>query len=146
VTAGPGRDVDDAAVLLLPHGRQHRAHAVEHTIQVDLDDLVPAFQFHVGPAPLRHVEAGAVDQEVDPAVLCQDLVSCLVHIGLIADIELDRLGLAALCGDLGDDAFEFFLAATRNYHGPAVGRQKFRPRLADSAATTGHPGHAFPVI
>ena len=118
----------------------------EHAVEIDLDELVPALQFHVGPASLRHVDAGAVDQQVDPAVLGEDLVGGLVDVGLVADIELDRLGLAALFGDVGDHAFEFFLAAARNHHGPAVGRQKFRPGLADSAAATGHPGHAFPVI
>src|SRR5215216_3663713 len=118
----------------------------KHAVEIDIDDLVPALQFHIGPASLRHVEAGAVDEQVDPAMLFQDLVGGLVDIGLIAHIELDRLGLAALFGDVGDDAFEFFLAAARNHHRPAIRRQKFRPGLADSAATTGHPGHAFPVI
>ena len=146
MTAGPGRDVDNAAVLLLPHRRQHRAHAVEHAVEIDLDQPVPALQFHVGPATLRHVDAGAVDQQVDPAVFGEDLVGGLVDVSLLADIERDRFRLAALFGDVGDHAFEFFLAAARNHHDPAIGRQKFRARLADSAAATGHPGHAFPVI
>ena len=75
-------------------------------------------------------------------------------VGKLARLLLARSALANgefALGDLeslpyGDDAFEFFLAAAGNHHRPAVGRQKFRPGLADSAATTGHPGHAFPVI
>ena len=127
VPAGPGRDVDDAAILLLPHRRQHRAHAVEHAVQVDIDDLVPAVQFHVGPAPLRHVDAGAVDQEIDPAVPAEDLLGRLVHVGLVADIERDRLGLAALFGDISHDLVEGVFPPSRNHHDPAIRRQEFRP-------------------
>ena len=104
----------------------------KNAVEVDLDQLVPALQFHVGPASLRHVDAGAVDQKVDPAVFGEDLVGSLVDVGFVADIELDRLGLAAFFGDVGDHSFEFFLAAARNHHRPAVGRQKFRPGLARS--------------
>src|SRR5262245_8428695 len=142
MATGPGRDVDDAAVLLFAHRRQHRAHAIEHAVEVDLDELVPAFQFHLSPAALRHVDPGAVDQEVDAAMRGHDLVGGLVDVGLVADIELDGLGLAAFFGNVSDHAFEFFLATARNHHGPAVGGEEFRPGFADTAATTGHPGHA----
>ena len=70
----------------------------------------------------------------------------LVDVVLVADIERDRLGLAALFGDIRHHRVQLFLAAARNHHDPAVRRQKFRPGLADSAAAAGHPGHAFPVI
>ena len=79
-------------------------------------------------------------------MLGEDLVGGLVDVSLLAHVQRDRFRLAALFCDVGDHAFEFFLAAARNHHRPAVGRQKFRPGLADSAATTGHPSHAFPVI
>ena len=71
VTSGPGRDVDDAAVFLLAHRRQHRAHAIQHAVEIDLDQFVPAFQLHVGPAALRHIDAGAVDQQIDAAMLAR---------------------------------------------------------------------------
>ena len=47
--------------------------------------------------------------------------------------------------ELGDPV-ELLIAAARHHDGPAIGRQKLRPGLADSAAAAGHPGHAFPVI
>src|SRR4051812_18377412 len=138
MAAGPGGDVDDAAVLLLAHRRQHRAHAIQHTVEIDLDELVPAFQFHVGPAALRHVDAGTVDQKIDAAVGGQDLLGGLVDAGLVADVERDRLGLAALFGDVGHHPVEFLPAAAGYHDDPAVGRQKLRPGLADPAAAAGH--------
>ncbi|MGY4264630.1 hypothetical protein ACVJF2_003200 [Bradyrhizobium sp. USDA 4519] len=127
-------------------GSTARMHAVEHAVEVDLDELVPAFQFHVGPAALRHIDAGAVDQEVDAAVLADDRLGGLVDVGLVADIERDRLGLAALFGDVGHHAVELFLAAAGDHHRPAVRSQEFRPGFADSSAAAGDPGHAFPII
>jgi hypothetical protein len=122
------------------------AHAIQDAVEIDLDELVPAFQFHVGPASLRHIDAGAVDQQVDAAVFSNNLLGGLVDVGLVADIQRDRLSLAALFGDVGHDPVELRLAAAGNHDDPAVGRQKFRPGFTNPAAATRHPGHAFPVI
>ena len=62
-----------AAVLLCPHRRQHRAHAVQNAVEVDIDQFVPALQFHVRPSPFRNIDPGAVDQKINTAVRRQDL-------------------------------------------------------------------------
>ncbi len=131
---------------LLAHRRQHRAHAVQHAVEIDIDELVPAFQLHVGPAAFRYVDAGAVDQQVDAAVTAEDLLGGLVDVGGDADIQRDRLGLAAVFGDLRHHGIQRIFPPPRNHHRPAIGGQRLRPGLADPAAAAGHPGHAFPVI
>ena len=42
----------------------------------------------------------ALDQKVDAAVSVQDLLGGVVDVGGLADVERDRLGLAAAFGDL----------------------------------------------
>ncbi len=68
------------------------------------------------------------------------------HIGGFADVERDRLGLAAGLDDLADHPFQRILAAPGNHDGPAIRRQRLRAGLADAAAPARHPCHAFPVI
>src|SRR5262249_1791901 len=109
--AGPGRHVDDRAFPLLTHRRQHRTHAIEHTVEIDIYELVPAFQLHVGPAPLRHVHAGAVDLEIDAAGLCEDLIGDLPDMRGPADIEGNGLGLSPGLFDLFDARIQRRLAA-----------------------------------
>jgi len=46
-------------------------------VEVDLDELVPAFQLHVGPAAFRHIDAGAVDQKIDAAMMLENLFAAL---------------------------------------------------------------------
>jgi hypothetical protein len=50
---------------------------------------------------------------------------------------------SAILGNRRHYAVERLLAAARHHHGPAVRRQRQRAGLADSAAATGDPGHAF---
>src|SRR5215475_2007374 len=145
MATGPGRDVDDRAVLLLAHRRQHRAHAIEYAVEIDIDELIPAFQFHVGPAPLRHIDPGTVDLEIDAAVPCQNLRGGLVDIGGHGDIERDRFGLAAGLPDFLDHRIKRALAAPGYDHRPAVGGKSFGACLANAGAAAGHPGHALPV-
>ena len=57
----------------------------------------------------------------------EDLLRGLVDVDLVADIERDRLGLAAGLGDLRDHRVERILAAAGDHHRPAVRRQKLRP-------------------
>src|SRR4051794_1481196 len=146
VAAGPGRDVDDGAVLLLAHRRQHRAQAIEHAVEVDLNQLVPALQFHVLPAALGDIDAGIVHQQVDPAVLRDDLIGGLL--GRSGDRHVQRDGFSGSTrpSDLRDHGIEGVLAPARDHHRPAVGRQRLGAGLPDPAAPACHPGHAFPVF
>ena len=75
VAARPGGDVDDQAVLPRAHAGQHRVAAVEQAVEVDGDDVVPAFGGHGLEVALRaaDVGAGAGDQDVDAAVALLDV-------------------------------------------------------------------------
>src|SRR5260221_2131217 len=146
MAAGPGRNVDDAAVLLLAHRRQHRAHAVQDAVEIDIDELVPAFELHVGPAALWNIDAGVVDQEVDTAMTANNLLRRSVHVRGFADVQRHRLALAATACNLRHHGVQRILAAPRNHHRPAVRGQRFRPGLADAAAAAGDPGYAFSII
>src|ERR1700758_3780183 len=99
MAAGPGGDVDYAAVPPLAHRREHRAHAIEHAVEIDLDKLVPAVELHVVPAPFCDIDAGTVDQKLDASVPRHDLAGHLLDVSGGADIERYRLGLSAGTSD-----------------------------------------------
>src|SRR6266700_3964659 len=65
VAARPGGDVDHQAGLALAHRRQHGVAAIEHSRQVDGDDLVPGLDRYVAEIAFRSVDAGAVDEDID---------------------------------------------------------------------------------
>src|SRR6185312_14079152 len=90
--ASPGRDVDDASILLFDHCRQHCLYAVYEAIQVDVDDAVPA--------SVGNVQARAVDQYVDPFVLLQYLGGGVVDLLDVLHIEDNLIhGDAALAAN-----------------------------------------------
>ena len=76
----------------------------------------------------------------------ENLLGSPVHVVGLADIQRNRLGLAAAVGDLCHHCVQRIFSAPRNHHGPAIRGQRFRAGLADAAAAARHPGHAFPVI
>jgi hypothetical protein len=92
------------------------------------------------------IDAGAIDQEIDAAVMLENLLHSLVDVIGLADIQRDRFGLAAAFGYPGHHRVQRVLPAPRNNHGPAICGERFRAGLADAAAAARHPGHAFPVI
>src|SRR6185437_13861463 len=65
---GPGRHVDDEAVLARAHRGQHGMRAIERAIEIDGDDLIEAVGGEVLPEAVREIDAGAVDEDVDPSV------------------------------------------------------------------------------
>src|SRR5215207_6119728 len=87
--ADEGAHVDDRAVLLLYHVRQHRVHSVEATIQVQLHDLVPALHVELVQRGVG-VYAGVVDQYINPAELLYRLVYELLRVLGVRDVSLDR--------------------------------------------------------
>ena len=76
----------------------------------------------------------------------QDRIGGLVDVGFLADVQHDRLGLAAAFDDLRHHGIQCIFAAPRDHDYPAVGGERLRTGLADAAAAAGHPGHAFPVV
>src|SRR3954470_15934161 len=65
-------------------------HAIEHAREVDRGDPVPGLGRHVEEVALRIVDAGAVDEDIDPA----DALRGLGHGLLVADVERDWLAPA----------------------------------------------------
>src|SRR4030088_3133934 len=100
MAAGPGGDVDDAAVLLLAHRRQHRAHAILDAVEIDLDQFIPAFQLHVRPAPFRNIDAATVDQEIEAAMPGENLIRDFGHTTGLPDNARNHLDLSAPLGNL----------------------------------------------
>ena len=78
--------------------------------------------------------------------LAENLLRGLGHVVGFADIERNRLGLAASLSDFRHHCVQRILPAPGNHYRPAVRGQGFRTGLADAAAAARHPGHAFPVI
>jgi len=137
---GPGRDVDDQAVALRPHRRQHRAHGVEGAVEVDADHVAPAFHGLVLPEAVGVVQPGAVDQDVDAAVARQDARGDLVHrvgIGHVQRLDLDP---AAGGGDLVGLGLQHVGTAARHHHRGTSRGQGLRAGQADAGAGAGDPG------
>src|SRR5712691_754917 len=90
-------DIDDLAVALGHHGRQHAAHGVKAAVHVERDDVVEFLRrrFHAGLAD-RPRAAGDVDQNVDAAIGAlrrRGHVLALPRIGEVAGHD-DRLAAA----------------------------------------------------
>src|SRR5690349_2375345 len=66
--APDGRHVDDVALFLLLHDRQHRGHPVQEALDVYIDHAVPLFDLERRHRRDGH-DPGIVDDHVDSAVL-----------------------------------------------------------------------------
>src|ERR1700759_362560 len=65
--AGHGRDIDDVATFLLLHIWQRRGNAIKHSLNVNVDHLVPFLDLETLEWRLRH-QPGVVDHDVDTPV------------------------------------------------------------------------------
>ena len=112
-----GRDVDDAAPALARHGAHQRARAPEAAGQVRLDHALPVL---VAPCAWRGPSAvmpRVIDQDVDALA---DSRGHRVHRFLVADVEGQRFGAAAVGADLVHQLRELLgLASAGDDPGPA---------------------------
>ena len=90
-----------------------------------------------GDAVLEGVDAGIVDQDVEPAERLQRLVDCRDHGRLIADVDGDGDGVGQLCGD----ATRSLAIDVGNDDGGAVFCQPVHRRPADRAGPSGDEGN-----
>lgn len=125
------------------HLREHGPDAVVHARGVDVHRLVPGFRGHVGHGPLGIVDAGARDQDVDPAQLVvgpgeEPLdARAIGHVGGVRQ----RLGRAF---PLGQGFLKFALAAAGDGHAGAGFGQTFGDGQADARCAAGDEcGFAF---
>ena len=139
--AGDRGDVDDAAVVLRDHQRDHRAAAIELAVEIDPHDLGPRGRVIFPGLGVRTGDAGVVDQDVDAAkrVLCR--IARLFHFGKAGHVAGDRAHLAAVaqfaCGLFRQHA----IAVPDRHRAPRI-QKPLDDRPADALRPAGH--HRIP--
>ena len=93
--AGHGGRDDQAAAATLAEVRAHGFGAVEGTVQVGLDDIVPFLDRGVQDAAVGGA-AGVGDEGVDLAEFLDHFVDQLLHVVVFADVALVGFGLHAI--------------------------------------------------
>ena len=78
------------------------------------------------PVASGHIQAGAVDHDIDTTLLLRDAFDDIFNRGGIGDIEHSDSSLSAFGRDLCSDSGEFLLAAPREHQPHACGRQRKR--------------------
>ena len=157
VRDGPGaadqtparRAVDDRAAPLFDHRRQHRARHQERALEARVHLRVPL----VLVAPQRvvgHVDAGVVEQHIDPAERLERLERAAGAVLGVANVGPDEDGATARRLDLAGDRGAASLVATRDRHAGAFAGERHRGRPADPGRPAGDqpdlPLEAHPAI
>src|SRR5436190_10439720 len=109
---GIGRDGDLVELLHV----QSCGDAVEHTLDVDVDHLVP-FVHLQSCEPCDGHDAGVIHQHVDLAVSFQSRLDECVDLLSLRDVDRDRQRLTALRSDVLHDGVKPILAACSEYDG-----------------------------
>src|SRR5260221_11566409 len=138
---GPGRGVNEDAVLLHPHDRQGGDHAIKGARQIAVQGLVGAALAELAPTALGDVEAGIVHQNVEAAEITLDPIgdaTCRRRLHEIAGF--DGSGAARRL-DAAGDILERRLAPAGEDDFGAFAREPERSRLADAGAGPGNPGN-----
>ncbi|MCY1437278.1 hypothetical protein D9M71_534340 [compost metagenome] len=148
--AGYRRQIDDGAVVA--QVRHHRAADVEGAIQINAHDLLPVGVLHVAD-PLARVDAGGVDQMVNPAMTLGNRRAGADAGLLVADIQqvaTDR-AFPTLCEQLGLQHFQRGLVDVRQCQAGTCTPQHPRAGAADAAGGAGdqngfavESNHCFP--
>ena len=129
-------DVDDLAAARLLHGRIDRLRAQEGAGEVGVDDAVPFLEIE-RVRGLADVDAGIVDEDVDPAELAADALDHARDRGLVGDVGGDRDRLDAAPRELGDRRVRFLLVAPDDRDAGAGVRQPARHAEPDAAIAAG---------
>ena len=124
----------------VPHHRQHGARAVEGARQIAVDHELGTRRRQLGPLALEDVEAGVVHQDVAALVLLLDRLRDLGDGRGLHQVARQYVGLAARLLDRGRRLLQRRLAAAGQDHGRTLFRERNRRRLANTRASTGHPG------
>mmetsp|Transcript_15393 Transcript_15393/g.38709 ORF Transcript_15393/g.38709 Transcript_15393/m.38709 type:complete len:253 (-) Transcript_15393:429-1187(-) len=90
--ADDGGDRDDAAPPRLGHVLEDSLGHAEDGVKVCVDDIIPILVLHAQHQRVLG-DASVVDQDVNLAVRCLDLVQHLLHVGRIDDVQLHALAL-----------------------------------------------------
>src|SRR3954451_22892353 len=137
-------DHDDSAAAALEHMCQRGLGEKERPGQIDSDDLVPFVFGHLGHR-LVNRDAGVVDQDVQAAVLVDDLLDCSPAVVPAGDIALMDADLVAVtgCRQLGEELLRLLsVPAIPSSYRCALTGQALTDRRTDSPGTTRHEGNA----
>src|SRR5690606_18291345 len=96
-----GTDVDDGAVAPGQHVLAEGPAAPEGAVEVHVDHVVPVFVRDGLGRGLAACDAGVVDEDVDLAVTCHELVGDCGHARRVGDVHLHDLGVKALAPQRG---------------------------------------------
>ena len=130
---GDHNDVDDAARLLcIAPALRCRLHHEPGAVEVGVDDGVPALHREIDRG-LWELSAGAVDQDVEPALPGPDLLEQRGHRLRIADVDGMAAGREAMRRDRRDERVDFFRAAAGNDHMRAKPCEQPGRRAADAS-------------
>ncbi|MNL19449.1 hypothetical protein D3C87_1406490 [compost metagenome] len=135
-----GGDVDNAADALLDHLRQYSLAAVPGAIEIDGEATVPVILGHFQRIT-EHVDAGAVDQHVDPPVTFDRQFSHRMQILLTRNVSLDRHDIGAFIPPMRRNLFDFFGLDVADDQLGLLGREGRDNRLADALGGAGQQHH-----
>src|ERR1700741_5226361 len=92
-SAGPRCDIDDAAGLPVSHCWHQRMNRVQNAVEVYVDVLIPTVYFQFIPTPLRYIETGVVDEQIDLPVLRYYGSCCGLDVVGLRDVDRDNIDL-----------------------------------------------------
>ncbi len=118
------------------HVRQRRQRRVERAPEVGGHRILEVVDGHVLERPDLD-DAGVVDQHVDAAAIVGDPLDGPLDLRPIAEVALDRRGLAAQRLDVGGGPLELLFVARGQDDVRALGRERPRHRQAESARPAG---------
>ena len=123
--------------LRLVHVRNHRARGEPCAGQIDVDNLLPFGEAHVGDALGRPRDAGIVHENVDAPECLERFVGHLFAIGFLRHIGLHEDRLGADFFQLGAGLLHRIDGARREHDLRARGAVFERDLLSDSVSATG---------
>ena len=134
--AGNRGEVDDVPSPALAYQRHRRLRAVEEPEQVDVDHLAPLVGFGALDRAEQH-HAGVVDEDVEAAHLLGGALDEGAGGRLVADVDLEGVGGAAVGVDPLGELVEAVLAPRPQRHAGSLAGQCQRGRLSDSRRGAG---------
>ena len=117
---------------------------VKGTVQIDVDDFLPTRNRLVLPITVRRIQAGAVNQNIDPPMAGKYVFGGFLHRVGIGNIQRLDFGYSAHVADFLRLGLQNILAPARHHHRHPRLRQSQRPGQPDSASSAGYPGYFSP--
>src|ERR1700730_9349152 len=141
------RPAHEATLMMQPsfcaHCWEDGTHAVQKSIQIDVDDLVPSFQLHILPTAFREVQAGTVNEKIDSPILCENSARDSGDLVGVGDVERKHVDRAPARANFLCRGGQSVRTPARYDHSPSISSQGLGPRLADSAGTSSRPRYSL---